>query len=146
MDRQAPFGNEFLLPRGTLREPPGNLRRAGYILITKCDGSSNEVLVSRLRRYNRSAEIIELRGPLDVAAHHQSRADGGRLLASTLHVDQGKASPEGILVTIANRSIADTADDFIWPEFVDQGTDAQNARLHHMRQGQQGIGRHALGS
>ena len=25
IDRQAPFGNEFLLPRGTLREPPRNL-------------------------------------------------------------------------------------------------------------------------
>src|SRR3954470_6981074 len=28
IDRQAPFGNEHLLPRGTLREPPANLRRA----------------------------------------------------------------------------------------------------------------------
>src|SRR5215207_10035809 len=35
IDRQAPFGNEFLLPRGTLREPPGNLRRASYVFITK---------------------------------------------------------------------------------------------------------------
>src|SRR5438105_7011935 len=33
VDRQAPFGNEFLLPRGTLREPPRNLRRASYIFI-----------------------------------------------------------------------------------------------------------------
>ncbi len=24
IDRQAPFGNEYLLPRGTLREPPAN--------------------------------------------------------------------------------------------------------------------------
>ena len=38
IDRQAPFGNEFLLPRGTLREPPANLRRASYIFITKSDG------------------------------------------------------------------------------------------------------------
>ena len=65
VDAREPFGTEALLPRGTLREPPGNLRRAGYILITKCDGSSNEVLVSRLRRYNRSAEIIECtHGPI----------------------------------------------------------------------------------
>jgi len=35
VDRQAPFGNEFLLPRGTLREAPRNLRRASYIFITK---------------------------------------------------------------------------------------------------------------
>src|SRR6202051_2954702 len=32
IDRQAPFGNEHLLPRGTLREPPRNLRRARYTL------------------------------------------------------------------------------------------------------------------
>jgi tetraacyldisaccharide 4'-kinase len=59
VDRQAPFGNEYLLPRGTLREPPENLRRASYILITKCDGESNAELVRRIRKYNRTAEIIE---------------------------------------------------------------------------------------
>src|SRR5438876_1160553 len=59
VDRQAPFGNEFLLPRGTLREPPRNLRRASYIFITKNTGKSNEQLVKRVRRYNRTAEIIE---------------------------------------------------------------------------------------
>ncbi len=61
VDRQAPFGNEHLLPRGTLREPPWNLRRASYILITKCDGESNDQLIQRIRRYNRTAEIIECR-------------------------------------------------------------------------------------
>src|ERR1700736_1986805 len=59
VDRQAPFGNEFLLPRGTLREPPRNLRRASYIFITKNTGEANEALVKRIRRYNRTAEIIE---------------------------------------------------------------------------------------
>ena len=59
VDRQAPFGNEFLLPRGTLREAPRNLRRASYIFITKNTGESNEVLIRRIRRYNRTAEIIE---------------------------------------------------------------------------------------
>lgn len=59
IDSRAPFGTEWLLPRGTLREPPRNLKRAGFILITKCDGSSNEELITRIRRYNRTAEIIE---------------------------------------------------------------------------------------
>lgn len=59
IDRQAPFGNEHLLPRGTLREPPENLKRASYILITKCNGESNDNLIQRIRRYNRTAEIIE---------------------------------------------------------------------------------------
>ena len=59
VDRQAPFGNEFLLPRGTLREAPRNLRRASYIFITKNTGEPNDVLIQRIRRYNRTAEIIE---------------------------------------------------------------------------------------
>jgi tetraacyldisaccharide 4'-kinase len=59
IDRQAPFGNEYLLPRGTLREPPKNLHRANYIFITKCNGEPNEELIARIRKYNRTAEIIE---------------------------------------------------------------------------------------
>src|SRR5947207_15828339 len=58
IDRQQPFGNEFLLPRGTLREPPRNLRRASYIFITKSTGQSNDILIARIRRYNSTAEII----------------------------------------------------------------------------------------
>ncbi len=65
VDAGSPFGTEALLPRGTLREPPKNLRRASYILITKCTGASNEDLVARIRRYNRTAEIIECtHGPI----------------------------------------------------------------------------------
>ena len=59
VDRQAPFGNEFLLPRGTLRESPRNLRRASYIFITKSTGEPDDALIQRIRRYNRTAEIIE---------------------------------------------------------------------------------------
>jgi len=46
VDRQAPFGNEFLLPRGTLREAPRNLRRASYIFITKNTGEPNLALMN----------------------------------------------------------------------------------------------------
>jgi len=65
IDSGSPFGTEYLLPRGTLREPAKNLRRASYILITKCDGSSQEALIKRIRRYNRTAEIMECtHGPI----------------------------------------------------------------------------------
>lgn len=59
VDSQAPFGNEFLLPRGTLREPHGNLKRAHYIFITKSEPGGNVELIERIRKYNRTAEIIE---------------------------------------------------------------------------------------
>ena len=59
VDRYTPFGNEHMLPRGTLREPPKNIRRASYIFITKCNGEPNDDLIARIRQYNRTAEIIE---------------------------------------------------------------------------------------
>ena len=59
VDRWQPFGTEKLLPRGTLREPHRNLKRASYIFITKCNGESNQELIDRIRLYNRTAEIIE---------------------------------------------------------------------------------------
>lgn len=65
VDSGSPFGTEALLPRGTLREPPKNLRRASYILLTKCTGASNEALIARIRKYNRTADIIECtHGPI----------------------------------------------------------------------------------
>jgi tetraacyldisaccharide 4'-kinase len=59
IDSRSPFGTGSLLPRGTLREPTRNLRRASYILITKCDGTPNTDLIARIRRYNPIADIIE---------------------------------------------------------------------------------------
>lgn len=59
IDSRSPFGTGSLLPRGTLREPARNLRRASYILITKCDGSPNTELIARIRKHNPVAEIIE---------------------------------------------------------------------------------------
>ncbi len=59
IDREAPFGNEFLIPRGTLREPPEHLRRATHIIITKCNGTDLSLLYERIRKFNRTAEIIE---------------------------------------------------------------------------------------
>src|SRR5204862_5662884 len=59
VDRQAPFGNEFLLPRGTFGETPRTLRRASYIDITKNTDDPNCDLMRRIQRYNRTAEVIE---------------------------------------------------------------------------------------
>src|SRR5438309_2103914 len=58
IDRQQPFGNERLLPRGTLREPPSHLLRANTIFITKSDGDT-EALRRRIAQFNPTAGIIE---------------------------------------------------------------------------------------
>ena len=58
VDAQQPFGNEHLLPRGTLREPPEHIRRADTIFITKSDGET-AALHARIRKHNPNAGIIE---------------------------------------------------------------------------------------
>ena len=60
VDHTNPFGNGHLLPRGILREPAGNIRRANFIFITKSDGNSGE-LRRRLHTLNPGAEITECR-------------------------------------------------------------------------------------
>jgi tetraacyldisaccharide 4'-kinase len=60
VDRTAPWGTGFMLPRGTLREPPKNLKRASFIFLTKSDGDSEE-MIAELRKYNKVADIIECR-------------------------------------------------------------------------------------
>ena len=58
IDCQQPFGNERLLHRGTLREPPSHLARANTIFITKSDGNT-AALRKRILQYSPNASIIE---------------------------------------------------------------------------------------
>ena len=59
IDRETPFGNGHILPRGMLRESPSQLKRADLIFLTKCDGSDISQLKEALRRLNRHAPMIE---------------------------------------------------------------------------------------
>lgn len=95
IDRQQPFGNERLLPRGTLREPPSHLARASFIFITKSDGNTSE-LRRRIAQVNPGAGIIEcIHHPLyleDVFTGQRSGLESlkGRKVASL----SGIAQPE----------------------------------------------------
>ena len=60
VDSTNPFGNGHLLPRGILREPAENIKRADFIFITKSDGNT-DALRARLRSMNEKAEIAECR-------------------------------------------------------------------------------------
>jgi tetraacyldisaccharide 4'-kinase len=60
VDSTMPFTNHHMLPRGLLREPIKNLRRADYIFLTKSTGSSKlRHLKGFIKRHNPRAEIIE---------------------------------------------------------------------------------------
>jgi tetraacyldisaccharide 4'-kinase len=103
VDRQAPFGNEHLLPRGTLREPPTHLARANTIFITKSDGKT-EALRQRIAALNPTASIIEcIHNPLyfeDVFTGERKGMDmlKGRKIASL----SGIAQPESFEQSLVN--------------------------------------------
>jgi len=58
IDCQQPFGNEYLLPRGLLREPPVHLARATTIFLTKSNGQTAR-LRAQIAKLNPTAGIIE---------------------------------------------------------------------------------------
>ncbi|HMP81738.1 MAG TPA: tetraacyldisaccharide 4'-kinase [Verrucomicrobiota bacterium] len=95
VDRQQPFGNEHLLPRGTLREPPSHLARANTIFITKSDGNTSG-LRERIVRYNRTAAVIEcVHHPLYLEdAFTGERIDLGELKGRKIASLSGIAQPE----------------------------------------------------
>jgi len=59
VDKTNPFGNGNVLPRGLLREPVKNIKRASFLFITKSDGRDSSELRAQLRALNPKAEIVE---------------------------------------------------------------------------------------
>ena len=60
VDSTNPFHNHYPLPRGLLREPVRNVRRADYVFLTKSSGGRHlRHLKGFITRHNPRAEIIE---------------------------------------------------------------------------------------
>ncbi len=97
VDSTNPFSNGYVLPRGLLREPIENIKRADFIFITKSKDPEQAALQAQLRRLNSHAEI-------SVCAHHplylqniytDERLDLGWLKGKCLATVSGIAVPEG---------------------------------------------------
>jgi tetraacyldisaccharide 4'-kinase len=68
IDATSPWGHGHLLPRGLLREPKSGLRRAGLVVLTRCD------LVSRQERGRLREEIARFAPDSEVAqTEHRPR-------------------------------------------------------------------------
>jgi tetraacyldisaccharide 4'-kinase len=95
VDCQQPFGNEYLLPRGTLREPPSHLARASTVFITKSEGDLSH-LRARIAAVNPHARIIEcVHHPLYVEdVFTGDRFDLALLAGQKIATVSGIAQPE----------------------------------------------------
>ena len=96
VDSTNPFGNGNLLPRGILREPARNIRRADIIFLTKCRGDVSAVK-EEIRRYNSTAEIVECNHTPKVLKDVWSREEYPLdwLSGKTVCTLSGIASPKG---------------------------------------------------
>jgi len=59
IDKTNPFGNGSLLPRGILREPVYQMRRASYVFLTKSEEAPDPQLLQSLGKYRPEREWIE---------------------------------------------------------------------------------------
>lgn len=96
VDSTNPFGNGNMLPRGILREPARNLRRADIIFLTKCRGDVSAVK-AEIRKYNTTAEIVECNHTPKVLKDVWSREEFPLdwLRGKTVCTLSGIASPKG---------------------------------------------------
>jgi tetraacyldisaccharide 4'-kinase len=69
VDATCPWGHGHLFPRGLLREPASSLRRAGLVVMTRCDLASADCLQSLRREIERRA-----RGTAIVESAHRPAA------------------------------------------------------------------------
>lgn len=120
IDALNPWGYNHLLPRGLLRESLQNLKRAGAILITRCDQVSDahlEELQQQLKLYTECPVITSLFAPM-----HLVNASGDKVKFNALNGKRtcsfaGIGNPNGFRRTLASIGLAVSDERFkIFPD------------------------------
>ena len=103
VDATNPFGNGNMLPRGILREPVRNLKRADIIFLTKCRGDVSEVK-DEIRKHNSTADIVECTHAPKLLKDVWSREEIPLewLAGKTVCTLSGIASPKGFENSLRN--------------------------------------------
>lgn len=104
IDCTNPWGHGHLFPRGWLREPVGSLKRAGMILMTRCDqvnAETRESIRERVRRIHADCPLAEsTHRPVGlVNAGHETQALEG-LRGRSVAAFCGLGNPDGFRRTI----------------------------------------------
>ncbi|HEY8505451.1 MAG TPA: tetraacyldisaccharide 4'-kinase [Gemmataceae bacterium] len=80
IDSTNPWGYGYLFPRGLLREPVSSLRRAGIVVLTRCEHLSEDAaraIRSRVARYAPGVPVVTtVHEPLGLIAGEDGRAEG----------------------------------------------------------------------
>jgi tetraacyldisaccharide 4'-kinase len=119
IDATDPWGMGHLFPRGLLREPLAGLRRAGVVLLTRCDQVAPEDLTRIRQRITRLAP----QAPVIDTTHrptHCVNADGATLPAEAFKGKPvaavcGIGNPEAFRATLTGLGVV-VADSKVYPD------------------------------
>jgi tetraacyldisaccharide 4'-kinase len=104
IDATCPWGFGYLLPRGLLREPISALRRAGVVLLTRCDQVSVEILQQiriRVERIAPDLTIVEsVHQPVELVNSEQTTTELDRLKGSPVAAFCGLGNPAAFRNTL----------------------------------------------
>jgi tetraacyldisaccharide 4'-kinase len=96
IDCTNPWGHGALLPRGLLRESPRELRRAGFVLLTRCDQAGPGAVTAIRERLARLAPGV----PVGESAHRPAELIGAEDRRADLESLRGR--PVGAFCGIGN--------------------------------------------
>src|SRR5262249_43947959 len=110
VDATNPWGHGYLFPRGLLREPRDNLRRAGVVILTRCD-QTTRVELGRLReevtRLAPGVPVVETRHrPVDLINSEHGRAELPRARGRPVAAFCGIGNPEAFRRTLTDLGMA----------------------------------------
>ena len=86
LDATCPWGYGYLFPRGLLREPPAGLRRAGVILLTRCDQALPETVAALRKQAEHAAPGV----PITETTHQPANWVNASGLSATLGSLEGR--------------------------------------------------------
>lgn len=119
LDASEPFGFDHVLPRGTLREPAGGLRRAQVVVLSRADmldAAAREAIRRRVTKLNPAAAWCEVEHrPAALLASDGSREPLAGLAQQPVVAFCGIGNPAGFRHTLAALNCRVAA----WREFPD---------------------------
>jgi tetraacyldisaccharide 4'-kinase len=99
-------GYGYLLPRGLMREPRSSLRRAGLVVLTRCDQASVErvdAVRREVRRYAPAVPVVETKhGPVELVNSARTSAPLDDLRARPVAAFCGIGNPEAFRRTLTD--------------------------------------------
>jgi tetraacyldisaccharide 4'-kinase len=105
IDATDPWGGGYLLPRGGLREPKRNLRRAGLAVLTRCDAvepSSIADIESEVRRIAADVPVVNtVHAPLELL-NGEGREEPSALRGRPVGAFCGIGNPEAFRRTLTD--------------------------------------------